>query len=80
LNKKYNFDGNPFVIKSKYYYRGDKMADLSKFDLSVQQCFKELPYLIQETIMQSGVPIKTKEDLYRFTGQPNPFKAGKENP
>lgn len=56
------------------------MADLSKFDFSVQQCFKELPYLIQETIMQSGVPIKTKEDLYRFTGQPNPFKAGKENP
>ena len=59
------------------------MADLSKFDLSDQQSFKELPYLIQETIMQSGVPIKTKEDLIRFVNQSNQLckmKTVKENP
>lgn len=59
------------------------MADLSKFDLSDQQSFKELPYLIQETIMQSGVPIKTEEDLFRFVNQSNQLckvKTGKENP
>ncbi len=46
------------------------MADLTNLDPEVQQYFKELPFLLQETIMQSGIPIHSKEDLIKLTSPP----------
>lgn len=39
------------------------MRDHNKFDSEAQNYFDTLPIFMQENIMQSGVQIKTKEDL-----------------